>query len=274
MLKSTVKRTMNSALGEARSAQLLSAYGDLKSGATYRLSGRGRRSAQRLRTLRDAYRGKRCVIIGNGPSLRRMDLRRLEHEITFGLNRIYLLFDELQFPTTFLVSVNPLVIQQSAAELVGVPSLKFVSWHARRHVPDRHDVVLLRTTGGRSFSTDPSTGLWEGATVTFVALQLAYYLGFETVVLIGVDHSFATKGPAHQLVTSTGEDRDHFHPGYFGPGFRWQLPDLETSEVAYRIAREQFERAGRQVLDATLDGKLTIFPKVDFARALRNLDRR
>jgi hypothetical protein len=42
------------------------------------------------------------------------------------------------------------------------------------------------------------------------------------------------------------------------------LPDLDTSERGYLMARQAYQEAGRQVLDATVNGKLTIFPKVDF----------
>jgi hypothetical protein len=65
-------------------------------------------------------------------------------------------------------------------------------------------------------------------------------------------------------VVSEGEDPNHFDPRYFGKGFRWQLPDLETSEIAYRMARRAYEQAGRRVLDATIGGKLTVFPKVEY----------
>jgi hypothetical protein len=114
------------------------------------------------------------------------------------------------------------------------------------------------------FYTDVTNGVWAGATVTYVAMQLAYHMGFETVVLIGVDHSFATKGRPHAVVVSEGDDPNHFDPKYFGKGFRWQLPDLETSEVAYRMAKAQFERDGRRIVDATIGGKLQVFPKVDY----------
>jgi hypothetical protein len=106
--------------------------------------------------------------------------------------------------------------------------------------------------------------VWEGATVTNVALQLAFYMGFEQVILIGVDHNFESKGDANKTVVSDGDDPNHFDPRYFGKGFRWQLPDLETSEIGYEMARKAYEKAGRQVLDATVGGKLTIFPKVDY----------
>jgi len=65
-------------------------------------------------------------------------------------------------------------------------------------------------------------------------------------------------------VQSEGDDPNPFSSAYFGKGFRWQLPVLETSELAYRMAREAYARAGRQVLDATIGGKLTVFPKVEY----------
>ena len=34
--------------------------------------------------------------------------------------------------------------------------------------------------------------------------------------------------------------------------------------MAYRLALEAYERAGREILDATADGALTVFPKVDY----------
>jgi hypothetical protein len=102
-----------------------------------------------------------------------------------------------------------------------------------------------------------------------VALQLAYHLGFSTVILVGVDHSFVTQGKPNTTVQSEGDDPNHFSSAYFGKGFRWQLPDLETSELAYRMARQAYERAGRQVLDATIGGKLTVFPKVEYTSLFR-----
>jgi len=84
------------------------------------------------------------------------------------------------------------------------------------------------------------------------------------VILIGVDHNFQTKGKPNETVVSEGDDPNHFNPGYFGKGFRWQLPDLETSERAYTMAREAYQKAGREILDATIGGKLQVFPKVAY----------
>jgi len=224
-----------------------------------------RESRKRLAALKDTHKGERCFIIGNGPSLRVTDLKKLRNEYTFGLNRIYLLFPELGFTTTYFLSMNDLVIEQCAAEILALPIPKFLTWRSRRFLRATENTNFLYTTyTGPKFARDAAGRLWEGATVTYVALQLAYHMGFEKVILIGVDHNFVTKGDANKTITSQGDDPNHFAPNYFGKGFKWQLPDLETSERAYRMAKAAYEADGREVLDATIGGKLTVFQKIDY----------
>lgn len=224
-----------------------------------------RASIQRLGELKDIHRGQRCFIIGNGPSLKQTDLKQLKNEATFGMNRIYLGFPEMGFETSYFLTINNLVIEQSADDIRALKMPRFISWRARNFLGGGPDINYLHSTYTLpKFSGDVRGRIWEGGTVTFVALQLAYHMGFDTVILIGVDHSYSAQGKPNTTVISQGEDRDHFHAGYFGKGFRWQLPDLETSERGYQMARQAFETAGRQVLDATIGGQLTIFPKVDY----------
>jgi hypothetical protein len=224
-----------------------------------------RESITRLARLKDSHRGERCFILGNGPSLKNTDLSKLWNEYTIGMNRFYLAFPDLGFQTSYYLSVNDLVVEQCAADIQALNMPRFVSWRARRWLQPQDNLYFLHTTyTGPRFAPDVTGRLWEGATVTYTALQLAFHLGFEQVILIGVDHSFATKGKPNTTVVSQGDDPNHFHPGYFGKGFRWQLPDLDTSEVAYAMARQAYERAGRQVMDATVGGHLRIFPRVKY----------
>jgi hypothetical protein len=228
-----------------------------------------RDSIERLAEWKDRCRGQRALIIGNGPSLNRTDLSKLKGEFTFGLNRIFLMFPSLGFHTSCLVSVNDLVIEQSLAEILALPIPTFLSWRSHRFFPPASaasslPTFLYTTYESPRFARDARGRLWEGATVTYVALQLAYHMGFRQVILIGVDHDFASKGQANKTVVSQGDDPNHFSPAYFGRGFRWQLPDLDTSEIGYRMAREAYEQGGREVLDATVGGKLTVFKKVEY----------
>ena len=229
-----------------------------------------RQSIRNLNNLRDQYRGQRCFIIGNGPSLRQTDMTKLRNEYTFGMNRFYLAFPELGFMTTYLVMVNDLVIEQCRDEILALPLPKFLCWRSRHFFQPDFDPAannlnfLYATWTGSRFHGNAAGRLWEGGTVTYITLQLAFHMGFEQVILIGVDHDYVTKGEANKTVMSDGDDPNHFHPNYFGKGFKWQLPDLVSSEHAYHMAKRAYETAGRQVLDATVGGKLTVFPKVDY----------
>jgi hypothetical protein len=228
-----------------------------------------RESIKRLTELKDIHKGKRAFIIGNGPSLKQTDLSKLKNEVTFAMNRFYLAFPELGFTTSYICVTNDLVVEQFANDFVALPIPKFIAWRSHRHfdqnmpIKDIPTFVYTSYTGPR-FTGDVRKRVWEGATVTNLALQLAYHMGVEKAILIGVDHNFKDKGEANKTIVSQGDDQNHFLPNYFGKGVKWQLPDLDTSEIGYTFAREAYRKAGREVVDATVGGKLTIFPKVDY----------
>lgn len=228
-----------------------------------------RESIKRLAKLKDVHKGKRAFIIGNGPSLKQTDLSKLKNEITFGMNRIYLAFPVWGFTTTYLCITNDLVVEQFVGDINAQTIPKFIAWRSHRHFSEDMPFSKLPTFvytsyTGPGFTRDVRGRVWEGATVTNLALQLAYYMGIEKAILIGVDHNFKDKGEANKTIVSEGDDQNHFMPNYFGKGVKWQLPDLDTSEIGYTFAREAYCKAGREVVDATVRGKLTIFPKVDY----------
>ena len=228
-----------------------------------------RESIRRLTGLKDIHKGKRAFIIGNGPSLKQTDLSKLKNEITFGMNRIYLAFPDWGFTTTYLCITNDLVVEQFVDDINALTIPKFIAWRSHRHFSSQLPVTQLptfvyTTYTGPGFSRDVRGRVWEGATVTNLALQLAYHMGIKKAILIGVDHNFTSKGEANKTVVSEGDDQNHFLPNYFGKVVKWQLHDLDTSEIWYTFAREAYRQAGREVVDATVGGKLTIFPNVDY----------
>ncbi|HEX9019503.1 MAG TPA: 6-hydroxymethylpterin diphosphokinase MptE-like protein [Anaerolineaceae bacterium] len=224
-----------------------------------------RDSIERLAALKNKHKGERCFIIGNGPSLKQTDLSRLKGEYTLGQNRIYLAFPEMGFPTSYYLSVNDLVIEQCREDIQALTMPKFVSWRGRKWLKPQDNLFFIHTTyTGEKFATDVRERVWEGGTVTYTSLQVAYFLGFSQVILIGVDHNYVTQGKPNATVVSEGDDPNHFHPGYFGKGFRWQLPDLVQWEDAYRLARRTYEADGRSVVDATIGGKLRVFQRVEY----------
>ena len=249
--------------------RLREALGDFSRSRRYRWSD------SVLMQNRNAHAGETCVIVGNGPSLNQTDTALLQGKHSFGMNRIYIGLDDLGFVPSFYVCVNQLVIEQCWEDICQLTMPKFISSNAGVRSRRETDAVFLRTREAAShrdcgsfFSCNPIAGVWEGATVTYVAMQLAYWMGFHKVILIGVDHSFTTKGKPHTAIVSEGDDPDHFSGGYFGKGFKWQLPDLDTSEVAYQMADLSFRAVGRDIVDCTVGGKCPVFRKGELAEEL------
>src|SRR5512138_615584 len=110
-----------------------------------------RESIRRLAALKDIHKGKRAFVIANGPSLKQTDMSRLRNEFTFGLNRIYLMFPELGFSTTYLTVVNDLVIEQTAGDLAALSTPKFIAWRSRRHFPSNLPTTDLATSNLPTF---------------------------------------------------------------------------------------------------------------------------
>ena len=227
-----------------------------------------RTNREKLHLFIGRYINQRCFILGNGPSLSKMDLSPLKDEITFGLNRIYLLFDKLVFRPTYYVCVNELVLEQFSNEISTLTMPKFLNWNRRKLFGAENDLIsFVKLSLGLQdkFARDFRQPLSSGGTVTYVALQIAYIMGFSEIILVGLDHSFADKGTPNKVETRSGEtDVNHFHPNYFPKGSKWQLPDLKRSELAYELARQTFEHDNRKIIDATVDGKCLVFEKADF----------
>lgn len=230
---------------------------------------RNRANTMRLRAFYNRHQGDRCFILANGPSLAKVDLRPLANEVTIGMNRIYRMREQMGFLPTYLVTADvDIQLSVIAEELAHVDTTRFVNYNARGLFPDDPRILLVKETFHPRFSVDPRGGVWGGHSVTYVCLQLAFFMGFTTVVLLGKDHNYEQRGVPGQLVYADGTEQNHAVTGYYTKGQPWRIPDYKGEEFAYRMARTAFERAGRRVVDATEGGKLTVFEKVRLSELL------
>jgi len=221
--------------------------------------------------LKNRHVGERAVLVCNGPSLSNMDMSFLKTETVIGLNKIYLGFNDFRFYPKYYVAVNKKVLQQSFTEINKLTCIKFLSNHCTELFHDDALTHIVNTHNPQSyFCTDITRGLHEGWTVTFAALQIAFYLGFYEVVIIGMDHRYRYVGKPNEEQILSGHDQNHFCGAYFGYGQSWDNPDLIHSEKSYQVAKELYEKNGRKIIDATLDGACNIFTKADY-RSLFNL---
>lgn len=225
---------------------------------------------QRVLRLKNRHVGERAIIMANGPSLNGMDLSFLRHECVIGLNKIFLGFRRFRFYPQYYVAINRKVLEQSVDSIKALNCNKFISMRGSDLLLEDALTYHLETQNPSArFSRDIARGIHEGWTVTYAALQIAYYLGFREVVIIGMDHRYQYSGQPNESRRLDGADLNHFCPEYFGGGQHWDNPDLERSEESYRIARVEFEKEGRRILDATVGGACDVFEKIDYRQYFR-----
>lgn len=235
--------------------------------------------ASELSVFYNAFKGKRCFIIGNGPSLNKNDLSLLENEYTFGVNSFYYKTRETGFRPYFYVVEDSSVMKENIEEIreYDVP-FKFFPTNYKNLHPEQPNTFFFRMNRGfyeksspnyvvPRFSTDASDVLYCGQSVTYINLQLAYYMGFTEVYLIGMDFSYlipdSHKRTGDVLLSDT-DDPNHFHKDYFGKGKTWKDPKLDRVALNYKMAKLVYEATGRKIYNATIGGSLEIFERVDY----------
>lgn len=230
--------------------------------------GFSKKNKTKLRLYKDIHKGQRCFIIANGPSLNKIDFNLLKNEITIGMNRSYLLEKTKGFMPTYLACIDDTCqLAQFYEEYNEISIPCFYAWN-QRHLFDKKDnQMFVRVRFKMGFSEDIVDDLtYNGGTVTYTCIQLAYYMGFSEVYLVGKDHSYKVPEKKDGIIISDGKESNHFIGEYYKTGQKWYAPNYTIEEKAYKLARKMFEMENKVIKDATIDGKLNIFEKTDFTR--------
>jgi len=231
---------------------------------------------RQLKEFKNRHAGKRCFIIGNGPSLTMSDLGRLTSELTFAANKIYLAFDQTDWRPSYYVVEDDHMIRQhhdKIRELKGF--VKFVSDDWRPLFRGDNRVVeyprnLLDLNRFPRFSGNACRNVFCGYMVTYISLQLAYFMGFTNVYLLGVDFTYSV---GHEgsgtIVHDSNHPSDHFTSEYFKPGEERYAPQISLAERAMLCARSFYEARGRKIWNATRGGELALFERISLEEALK-----
>ena len=229
----------------------------------------------KIRKYKNKYKGKRCFLIGNGPSLRNEDLTRLyeNNEITFAFNRIYNIFDETKWRPTFYISQDEKMLG-GCVEIVDELDLpvKFIPiqlhWY---HGINIHDALYfnmnwqtLDNPEDYLFSDNVAHEVASASTGMYTAAQFAVYMGFEEIYLIGVDHHFQiSQNNAGEIIVDNTV-KDYFSEKYNEDKSQLYIPNTERSTLTYIAMKKHCENKKVKVFNATRGGKLEVFPRIDF----------
>lgn len=226
-----------------------------------------------IKSLKDTHVGERCFIIGNGPSLQIKDLEKLDGEFCFASNRIFKIFDKTKWRPTIYLAVDNSFLDESCEELN-----KYELDNLFLGVGERFDKSKFKSRVTRIFeytkfkinkwndcsafiSEDVSCFFSVGYTVTFTAIQLAIYMGFKEIYLLGVDFNYSVIRDKYGKVHVDNSIKDYF----WGEKYSSTVLAYDANLNAYEKARDYADKHKIQILNATRGGKLDVFER-------RNLD--
>lgn len=137
---------------------------------------------------------ERCFIIGTGPSLSKEDYKKLNGEITIGVNALCLWFNELKPSTYFFVSDN------KAYEKLknNIPKGAFISEKCLCKDFVNYNIFPISRyndffSWDRKYSRDFSVMSFDANTVIVHAIQFAIFTGIREIYLLGVDCNYQGK---------------------------------------------------------------------------------
>ncbi|MBQ8547117.1 MAG: DUF115 domain-containing protein, partial [Lachnospiraceae bacterium] len=224
-----------------------------------------------LEQFKEVHKGKRCFIVATGPSLRMEDLDTLHdnNEICIGVNGVLKAFDKTLWRPDYYVVGDDAAYRMWKDEILSADiKAKFIADYARAgKEAQREDIfrwhLILRGEAGEKpwFSEDFSEGGYVGYTVTYDgALQLAAYMGFSEIYLLGVD-----------CTRADGVETKHFDDAYYTGEAKkntYRL-NVDANRLAYQAAKEYADSHGFRIYNATRGGELEIFERVDFDSLFR-----
>ena len=224
----------------------------------------------RIKSCYNSNNGESCFIIGNGPSLRIADLDTLKEKNIdcFGVNEIYHAFNETKWRPKYYVVGDTYTLEQ-LEDVIDCSSFEKVFFsdqlgdeynsrmsaligekYFRFHIQRTNNMNLLPR-----FSEDLSIVAYYGATVTYLCLQFAVYMGYKHIFLLGVD---ATGSSRYKNIGY--ETYSHF----FNEKKKVSIFTEPYMTHAYMAAEEYAKKHSINIYNATRGGELEVFRRVDF----------
>lgn len=233
-----------------------------------------------LSLLKDCHKGEKCFVIGNGPSLEVKDLDKIYESglVSFATNRVFKIFEKTKWRPTYYVSEDILLMQdaQKIIEEMDVEG-RFIpinlKWYKGVDIPNADYFYIeyqdpMKETYG--LSLDIPHNIRCRGTVTVTCLQLAIYMGFSEIYLIGVDHNFAKMFDKQGNVVIDNTIKNHFAEDY-DRGIVDQGFHVDEATEAYMDVENLSRKLKTfKVYNATRGGKLEVYERVDIDSILNN----
>ena len=233
----------------------------------------GNQKYEKLIKLKNKYSNERCFIVATGPSMKIKYLKYLKNEYTFSMNNITKYYAKTKWRPTFYVIQDLEALEENIVRIKKEKNSKiFINYKIHKKIKNDKNKILYPHYNGlhssrmdkkfitNKFSKDASIEIFDGYTVTYSIIQIAYYLGFKKIYLIGVDNNF--KNPKINDLNFFRNIKNK----------KEYLEDYKTWDkrmlIAYKCAKKWSKKLGFEIISIN-NSKLNIFRKKKFSSLIK-----
>ena len=220
----------------------------------------------KIEAYKKLHKGESCFIVALGPSLRIEDLDLIYNNKipTISMNSIWKVFSSTRWRPTYYMIQDPICYKQEKTllqmERTGM-KMMFLSdtndeyW---KNNEPKTDYLIYHLDCRNSelehpkFSDDLSRRAYDAATITYVCIQMAVYMGFKNIYLLGVDFSGF----------ENGGDLPHRH--FYSDVIEEIVGFGNIMGMGYESARKYADTHGIHIYNSSRGGCVEVFDRVDF----------
>lgn len=224
-----------------------------------------RDNKQKISDLKNVKENKECFIVGNGPSLLVEDLELIKKNNidSFACNKIYKIYEKTGWRPRYYVAqdcyVNDLEgVKKSEAEYVFLSSELY-----KKIKPVMDNIYLFRSVRmdavlNKRIINNIEKGAKSYGSVLHAAIQIAIYMGYSTIYLIGVDHNYPVVYDENWNIVNCNCEKAHFYSQQNA-----SLANIELMTKGFAYLKDFAESEGVKIYNATRGGRLEVFERCD-----------
>lgn len=229
------------------------------------------------------HTGERVFIVGNGPSLQKIDLDLLSDEYSIAMNRISAIYGKTSWrPSYFVCTTSNIKNPEWRRDILTSVDLgidSFIWDELVDYFGDRENCYQMACLNGNEVTDVAPIDWWSDnieshvtkfGTSMIVAFQIAVYMGFKEIIIIGADLGFKDSMAQKMLyrlrLPRLGHlfDKNHFFGSYGTPGCSADVLN-QNMLAAHELVKLACDARGVRVYNASAGGSLEVYPRIDFS---------
>jgi hypothetical protein len=248
----------------------------------------------RLALFHNIHKGERCFILATGPSIKTQDLRPLKNEICIAVSQ-FMLHPDIKIINPLYHIEAPMHPPLDFTYLQGCfeaykniytekvnyffgyyhyeySIINFLNQYKEYSHPNINFIDFTRSRFLDEANHQNNT-VWDitrspfvARTVIYIAIQVAFYMGFKEIYLLGCDHDYllnlSRTADYHfykDEESNTGKTESEHYNSF---NAEWWFNQYYHRWKEYRLMGEYLAARGCRILNATNGGMLDVFPRV------------